>query len=77
MSFDSEVDISGAIDTAETREAGGDPITRKLKITLQDGKGDYGGTRKEAVKALAAITRIGNCLWRRYPQSTVRHGTDE
>jgi hypothetical protein len=44
MSPNSEVDISGAIDTVETREAGGDPIIiRKLKITLQDDKEKYGG----------------------------------
>ena len=41
MGLNSEVDISRAIDTAETREAGGDPIIRKLKITLKDGKEKY------------------------------------
>jgi hypothetical protein len=34
MGLNSEVGISRALDTAETREAGGDPIIRKLKITL-------------------------------------------
>jgi hypothetical protein len=42
MSPSSEVDISRALDTAETREAGGDPVTRKLKIALQGGKEKYG-----------------------------------
>jgi hypothetical protein len=53
MSFDSEVDISGAIDTAETREAGGDLIIRKLKITLQGGKGKYGWTGQEPGSGLS------------------------
>jgi hypothetical protein len=62
MGLHSGGDISGAIDTAERREAGGDPIIRKLKIALPDSNGKYGGTKKEAVTALATITRIGNCL---------------
>jgi hypothetical protein len=42
-SFDSEVGISGATDTAERRGAGGDPVIRKPKIALQGGKGKCGG----------------------------------
>jgi hypothetical protein len=38
MSLIKEVDISRALDTAETRGASGDPIMRKLRIALQDGK---------------------------------------
>ena len=34
MSLNRGVDISGALDTAETREAGGDPVIRKPKTTL-------------------------------------------
>ena len=62
MGLNSEVDISRAHDTAETREAGGDPVICKPKITLQDGKGKYGGSKKKAVQALAAATRIGDCM---------------
>jgi hypothetical protein len=61
MSLSKEVDIIGALDTAETRGASGDPITRKLKITLHS-KGKYDGSQKKAVQALTTATRIGECL---------------
>ena len=41
MSPSKEVDISSARDTAETRGVSGDPIMRKLRTTLQDGKEKY------------------------------------
>jgi hypothetical protein len=63
MSLSKEVDISRALDTAETRGvASGDPIMRKLRIALQDGKEKYDGPQKKAVQVLAAPTRIGECL---------------
>ena len=62
MGLSKEVDISRALDTAETRGVSGDPIMRKLRITLQDGKEKYNGSKKMAVQVLAALTRIGECL---------------
>jgi hypothetical protein len=62
MSLSKEVDISRALDTAETRGVSGDPIMRKLRITLQDGKEKHDGSKKKAVKVLATLTRIGECL---------------
>jgi hypothetical protein len=53
MSPNREVDISSALDTAETREASGDSIIRKLKITLH-GKEKYDGSQEKAVQALTA-----------------------
>jgi hypothetical protein len=73
----SGVDISGAIDTAERREAGGDPIIRKLKITLPDSNGKCGGTKKEAVRVLGMITRIAKCLAEVSPIYITASGTDE
>jgi hypothetical protein len=35
---------------------------RKLRTTLQDGRGKYNGSKKMAVQVLAALTRIGECL---------------
>ena len=61
MGFSKEVGILGALDTAETRGASGDPIIRKLKIALR-GKGKYDGSQKKAVQALTVVTRIGECL---------------
>jgi hypothetical protein len=61
MSPSKEVDILGALDTAETRGASGDPIIRKLKITLR-GKEKYDGSQKKAVQTLTTATRIGECL---------------
>ena len=77
LSLSKEVGISGALDTAETRGVSGDPIMRKLRIVLQDGKEKYDGSKKKAVQVLAALTRIGECLAEVSPQSTGRHGTDE
>jgi hypothetical protein len=77
MGLSKEVDIIGALDTAETRGASGDPIIRKLRIALQDGKEKYGGSKKKAVQALTAATRIGECLAEVSPAYTVRHGTDK
>ena len=63
MSLSKEVDISRALDTAETRGVSGDPIMRKLRTALQDGKKEkYDGSKKKAVQVLAALTRIGECL---------------
>jgi hypothetical protein len=64
MGLSKEVDISRALDTAKPRGASGDPIMRKLRITLQDGKEKYAydGSKKKAVQVLAALTRIGECL---------------
>jgi hypothetical protein len=62
MSLRKEVDISKALDTAETRGVSGDLITRKLRITLQGGKEKYDGSQKKVVQVLAALTRIGECL---------------
>jgi hypothetical protein len=76
MSLSKEVDISSALDTAETRGASGDPIIRKLKITLH-GKEKYDGSQEKAVQALTQRPRASENAWRKYPQSTVRHGTDE
>jgi hypothetical protein len=76
MSLHSEVDISGAIDTAERTEAGGDPIIRKLKIALPGSKGKYGGTKKEAPTHSARPRALQDAC-RKCPQSTLRRGTDE
>jgi hypothetical protein len=92
MSPSKEADTSSALDTAETSGppgASGDPIIPKLKIALR-GKETYDGPQEKAVQALTAVTRIGECLaevspiysaaWNgrtKYPQSAVRHGTDE
>ena len=62
MSPSKEVDISRALDTAETRGVSGDPIMRKLRSTLLDGKERYNGSKGTAVKILAETTRIGECL---------------
>jgi hypothetical protein len=62
MGLRKEVDISRALDTAETRGVSGDPIIRKLRTTLQDGKEKYDGSQKKAVQVLAALTRTGECL---------------
>jgi hypothetical protein len=35
---------------------------RKLRITLQDGRKKYNGSKEMAVQVLAALTRIGDCL---------------
>jgi hypothetical protein len=40
---------------------------RKLRITLQDGKEKYDGSKKKAVQVLAALTRIGECLAEVFP----------
>ena len=61
MGLSKEVDILSALDKAETRGASGDPIIRKLKITLR-GKGKYRGSQEKAVQALTAATRIAECL---------------
>jgi hypothetical protein len=62
MSLRKEVDISRVLDTAEAKGVSGDPIIRKLRITLQDGKEKYGGSQKKVVQVLATLTRIGECL---------------
>jgi hypothetical protein len=78
MSPSKEVDIAKSLDTAETRRVSGDPIMRKLRTTLQDGKEKYNGSKKMAVQVLAALTRIGDCLMEVSPTiCAVRHGTDE
>jgi hypothetical protein len=46
MSLRKEVDISKALDTAETRGVSGDPIIRKLRTTLQGGKEKYDGSAR-------------------------------
>ena len=70
-------DILQGPDKAETGRSSGDPIMRKLRSTLLDGKEKYSGSKDTAVKILAEITRIGECLRGRCPQPTVRRGTDE
>ena len=57
-------DILQGPDKAETGRGSGDPIMRKLMITLlcTDGKEKYSGSKDTAVQVLAAITRIGECL---------------
>ena len=55
-------DVLQAPDKAETGRDSGDPIMRKLRTTLQDGKEKYNGSKKMAVQVLAALTRIGECL---------------
>jgi hypothetical protein len=77
MSLSKEVDISRALDTAETRGVSGDPIMRKLMITLQEGKEKYDGSRKKAVQRCSQRSRASENAWRKYPQSAVRHGTDK
>jgi hypothetical protein len=62
MGLSKEVDISRALDTAETRGVSGDPIMRKLRTALQDGKEKCDGSKKKAVQVLATPTRIGECL---------------
>jgi hypothetical protein len=74
MSPSKEVDISKSLDTAETRRVSGDPIVRKLRTTLQDGKEKYNGSKKMAVQVLAALTRIGECLMEVSP--TIRRGME-
>jgi hypothetical protein len=49
-------------DKAETGRGSGDPIMRKLRTTLLDGKEKYSGSKDMAVQILAEITRIGECL---------------
>jgi hypothetical protein len=77
MSLSKEVDILGALDTAETRGAGGDPIIRKLKIALQDGKEKSMMVPRRRQYMHSQRLRASETAWRKYPQSTVRHGTDE
>jgi hypothetical protein len=55
-------DILQGPDKAETGRSSGDPIMRKLRITLLDGKEKYSGSKDTAVQVLAAITRVGDCL---------------
>jgi hypothetical protein len=62
MSLRKEVDISKALDTVETRGVSGDPIIRKLRLTLQDGREKYDGSQKKVVQVLATLRRIGECL---------------
>jgi hypothetical protein len=63
MSLNKEVDILlQGPDTAETRGASGDPIVRKLRSALQNGRGKYGGSKKKAAHVLATLTRIEECL---------------
>ena len=51
MSLNKEVDILlQGPDTAETRGASGDPIVRKLRSTLLDGKEKYSGSKDMAVR---------------------------
>jgi hypothetical protein len=52
-------DILQGPDKAETGRSSGDPIMRKLRSTLLDGKEKYSGSKDTAVKILAEITRIG------------------
>ena len=77
MGLSKEVDILQGPDKAETGRVSGDPIMRKLRTTLQDGRKKYNGSKEMAVQVLAALTRIGECLMERCLQPTVRHGTDE
>ena len=56
------VDILQGLDKAETGGGSGDPIMRKLRITLLDGRKKYSGSKDTAVQVLATITRIGDCL---------------
>jgi hypothetical protein len=62
MSPSKEVDISRALDTAETRGASGDPIMRKPRIALQDGKEKYDCSKKKAVQALATLTPLARFI---------------
>ena len=55
-------DILQGPDKAETGRGSGDPTMRKLRITLQDGRKKYSGSKETAVQVLAAPTRIGDCL---------------
>ena len=55
-------DILQGPDKAETGRSSGDPIMRKLRSTLLDGKERYNGSKGTAVKILAETTRIGECL---------------
>jgi hypothetical protein len=80
MGLSKEVDISSALDTAETREVSGDPIMCKLRITLQDGKEKYCSNmmvpRRRQYRC-SQRSRASENAWRKYPQSTVRHGTEK
>ena len=62
MSLSKEVDILQGPDKAETGRVSGDPIMRKLRTALQDGRKKYNGSKEMAVQVLAALTRIGECL---------------
>ena len=77
MSLSKEVDISRALDTAETRGVSGDPIMRKLRTTLQDDKEKYVVVPRNRQYRYSQRSRASENAWRKYPQSTGRHGTDE
>jgi hypothetical protein len=56
MGLSKEDDILQGPDKAETGRVSGDPIMRKLRTTLQDGRKKYNGDRRVGDNALQHAT---------------------
>jgi hypothetical protein len=62
MAHGSRTDIRKALDTA-ARGAGSNPVTRKLRATLQGDGQKYNGNQDDASEVITVLTGFGNCIY--------------
>jgi hypothetical protein len=60
MAHRSKNDIKKALDTA-ARGADGNPVTRKLRVTLPSDGQKYGGRQADAPQVITWLTHIEDC----------------